>query len=263
MGVGLVAAGGALALRTGLACWTSKTLGIIERLGAAAPAIEPKSISFKAFDLLPAPVARYFRLVLRESQPLIRAARIQQQGEFWMNGKWIPFAARQYFSALPPGMVWDAEMRMNRFLNVHVRDAYVAGQGSMQARLLAFASVMNEQGNPKLNMGALQRYLAEAPWLPTALLPSESLKWSAVDEQRALAMFTDSGLIVSLDFRFNIAGEITGVFTPGRYREVGGEYELTPWAGYHRGYENTTACAFPSKAKWSGSRRSDRCLTAN
>jgi hypothetical protein len=133
----------------------------------------------------------------------------------------------------------------------HVRDAYVAGQGSMQARLLAFASVMNEHDNLKLNMGALQRYLAEAPWLPTALLPSDSLKWSAIDEQRALAMFTDSGLTVSLDFRFNIAGEITGVFTPGRYREVGGGYELTPWAGYHRGrgYEKHDGMRIPVKGE--------------
>jgi hypothetical protein len=130
-------------------------------------------------------------------------------------------------------------------MKVRVRDAYIAGHGSMQGKMLSLVPVVDEQGKEELNAGALQRYLAEAVWLPTALLPSKSLKWSAIDNSRALATLTDSGKTVSLEFRFNPVGEITDVSTPGRYREVNGQYELTPWAGHFRHYEERGGMRIP------------------
>lgn len=246
MGLGLVGTGSALALYLGAARWNGKTLGMIKRLHAAALTSEPHTVSFQNFNTLPAPVVRYFRATLTEGQPFIRTARIQQQGEFWMKDKWIPFTAQQYFSAAPPGMVWDADMQMNALLDVRVRDAYVGGQGFMQGKLLALLPVMDEQGNAELKAGAMQRYLAEAVWLPTVLLPSENLQWSAIDDERALAMLTDAGLTVSLEFRFNDSGEIISVYTPGRYyREDDGRYVLKPWAGYHRAYAERSGMRIP------------------
>ncbi len=246
MALGLVGTGSTIALRLGASGWKNKTLGMIEQLEAAALTSEPRTVSFNGFDALPAPVARYFRATLKEGQPFIRTARLQQQGEFWMNGKWIPFTSEQYFSATPPGMVWDADMRMNPLLNVRVRDAYVAGQGSMQGKLLALMPMVNEQGGAELKAGALQRYLAEAVWLPTALLPSDHLQWSALDEQRALATLTDSGLSVLLEFSFNDSGEILSFYTPGRYyREDDGRNVLQPWAGYHCAYEEHSGMRIP------------------
>ena len=111
---------------------------------------------------------------------------------------------------------------------------------------VARVHVPREQGGAELKAGALQRYLAEAVWLPTALLPSDTLQWSAIDEQRALATLTDSGLSVSLEFSFNDTGEITGIYTPGRYYlEDGGNYKLMPWAGYHRAYEARSGMRIP------------------
>src|ERR687884_130269 len=105
-------------------------------------------------------------------------------------------------------------------MKVRVRDAYVAGQGSMQGKVLSLVPVVNERAKAELNAGALQRYLAEAVWFPTALLPTAGVQWSAIDNRRALATLTDCGTTVSLKFHFNEAGEITGVSTSGRYREV-------------------------------------------
>jgi hypothetical protein len=246
IGLGLVGAGSALALWISAARWKGNTQRMIVQLNAAALTSEPHTVSFKGFDALPAPVARYFRATLKEGQPFIRTARMQQQGEFWMKGKWIPFTSEQYFSATPPGMIWDADMRMNPLLKVRVRDAYVAGRGSMQVKLLALMPVVNEQGSAGLKAGALQRYLAEAVWLPIALLPSDRLQWSAIDEQRALATLTDSGLSVSLEFRFNDSGEIISFYTPGRYYGADdGSNVLQPWAGYHRAYEERSGMRIP------------------
>ena len=177
--------------------------------------------------------------VLSTTSTFIRFARVTWAGEFRIrraDDRWNPFKATQYFSTQPPGFVWDASMRMAHLMSVRVRDAYLAGEGSMQTKILSLVPVVDERGKAELNAGALQRYLAEAVWFPTALLPSAGVQWGAVDDSRALATLTDSGTTVSLEFRFNEAGEITSVFTPGRYRAVNGKYGLARWEAHLRSY---------------------------
>ena len=244
----LVGMGFGLAIWFGSVHWNGKTSQLVEELIQTPPRGNAKKVSFDDIEQLPAPVAKYFQLVLEEGQPLIRTAYIVQTGEFrsgTSDNGWGPFEASQCFSALSPGFVWDASISMAPLMKVRVRDAYIGGQGSMQAKIFALVSVVNERGRAELNAGALQRYLAEAVWFPTALLPSEGVKWSAIDDSRALATLTDSGTTVSLEFHFNDFGEITGVFTPGRYREVNGKYKLTPWAGYFRNYEERDGMRIP------------------
>jgi Family of unknown function (DUF6920) len=57
-----------------------------------------------------------------------------------------------------------------------------------------------------------------------------------------------SALSRALEFHFNDAGGITGVFTPGRYREVNEKYELTSWAGHFRSYEERDGMRIPVEA---------------
>ncbi|HEY0658673.1 MAG TPA: DUF6544 family protein [Pyrinomonadaceae bacterium] len=89
------------------------------------------------------------------------------------------------------------------------------------------------------------RFLAESDWQPTALLPSENLKWSAIDENRALATLTDAEITVSLEFSFNDTGEITGIFSPARFYEINGEYKLFSWAGRFWNYEHRGGMMIP------------------
>ena len=90
---------------------------------------------------------------------------------------WKRLKATQYFSAGLPGFVWDARIHMAPLMTVWVRDAYVGGEASMKARFLSIVTVLDEHGKAELNAGALQRYLAEAVWFPTALLPSQGIEW--------------------------------------------------------------------------------------
>jgi len=136
-------------------------------------------------------------------------------------------------------------MRMAPLMDVRVRDTYLAGKGSMQARTFAVIPVMDAMGKAELDAGALQRYLAEAIWFPTALLPGKGVTWSAIDDTKALATLTDSGTTVSLEFRFNEKGEVSGVFSPGRFREEKGKYILTPWAVRVWNYEERDGMRIP------------------
>ena len=248
-GVGLVGVGFCLGIWIGAILWNDQTSQLVRKLIQAVGGERQEIVTFKGFDQLPPPVATYFRRTLRRGQPIIRSARIIQEGELCRaEDAWSPFEAKQYFSARPPGFVWDATVRMSSVMRVRVRDAYVAGEGSMQAKILSLVPLVDASHSAELNAAALQRYLAEAVWFPTALLPGEGVKWSALDDNRALATITDAGITVSMEFHFSDAGEITGVFTPGRYREVNGKYELTPWRGHFRNYAESDGMRIPLEA---------------
>lgn len=248
-GLGLVGAGIASSLAIGANRWKHKTLELVGKLKEAASKTKPKTVSFKYFEQLPDPVARYFRFALKEGQSIVKTTKIKHTGKFNLNDKWIPFESTQHFSSNPPAFVWDADMRMNSLANVRIRDSYLDGKGSMHGEILSLVTIVDAHDKPRINEAALQRYLAEAVWFPTALLPSENLKWSAIDENRALATLTDSGTTVSLEFRFNEQGENTGVFTPNRFREVNGEYVPTPWEARVWNYRERGGIMIPSEGE--------------
>ena len=88
---------------------------------------------------------------------------------------------------------WDAKVRILPLFHVRVRDAYADGAGSGQVQLLSALTVASDKNNPELNSSSLHRYLAEAVWYPSALLPSAGVQWSSIDNRRALATLTDFG----------------------------------------------------------------------
>ncbi len=201
---------------------------------------------------LPAPVARYFTRVLRQEQPIIQVARFTQTGTLRTGPKsdrWLKFEASQI--VVPPsiGFLWDARVVMAPLLHVRVRDALIAGQGSGQVSFLSAVTVAAAGGNLEMNSGALHRFLAEAVWYPTALLPSAKLRWSAIDDDTALATLTDDGLTVSLQFRFNAAGEVAGIYTPARWGTFDGGYKQVPWEGHFRNYVNRGGFVVPSEGE--------------
>lgn len=111
-----------------------------------------------------------------------------------------------------------------------------SGSGSGHVSLVSAIPLASDSGSMELNSGALHRYLAESVWYPTALLPSKALHWSHTDGNRALATLSDAGQTVSLEFRFNEAGEVSGVYSPGRWQKVKGNFRQTPWEGRFRSY---------------------------
>jgi hypothetical protein len=130
-------------------------------------------------------------------------------------------------------------------VTVRVRDAFIDGIGSMRAALFGVIPLVDATAAPELASGALHRYLAEAVWFPTALLPGQGMVWTASGRDSATATLTEGGTTVSLEFRFNEHGEIIESFTPSRLREVDGRYVLTPWAVTYADYAVTSGVRIP------------------
>lgn len=206
-------------------------------LGARSPSAD--SVSSPSFVDLPAPVARYFSHVLPKDQHMIRTARLRQAGELRTStttDNWYAFTATQVVVPGVPGFVWNAKVAMPLATHVGVLDSYNAGIGAGRVTVLSAFAVASEAGAPELNSGALHRYLAEAVWYPTALLPQSGVQWTSVNDRAALATLTDRGTTVSLEFRFNETGEAVGIYSPGRFRRSEGGYEQVPWEGHFRNY---------------------------
>lgn len=240
---------GASALTAGIGAWRwdAESRRMVERLATGGhesagvfPADRPSG--------LPEPVARYFSHVLRKDQRIVRMVDLEQRAVFVTDPAaraWRPLMARQHFTTSRPGFVWDARISLAPLTRVSVRDSYVDGIGGTRASLLGVYPVMNTTPSSELNQGALQRYLAEAVWFPTALLPGHGLRWAAIDSHNALATLTDAETTVSLRFTFDDAGDVTTIFTPARYREVHGKYIPTPWTVRCEDYETHGGMRIP------------------
>jgi hypothetical protein len=179
----------------------------------------------------PAPVARYLLKSIRGQAADIRQVDLVTAGEFRgsLDAPWLPFQATQRFTTSPAGFVWDARIGMTRFLDVYVRDAYVEGRGEMVAKVGGAWTVAREADAAALADGQLMRFLGEAMWFPTALLPGRNVTWTAIDDHAALATIIDRGRRVSLRFTFNAADDLIEVFAPNRMRATDGGYIATPW----------------------------------
>lgn len=209
--------------------WQAGSAARVRSLSAVADQRTAAIVDRTRLATVPAIVARFLSRALTDGQPLVATARVEQTGDFRVGDAWYPFRASQRFTVQPAGFVWDARIQMLPVMPVLVRDSYVAGSGSMRGEVLGIYPMVNQSGRRELDAGALQRYLAEAVWFPTALLPRDNLRWDALDDHRARATLTDRQTSVSLEFRFNDAGDVMEVFAPDRYAETHGHYEPKPW----------------------------------
>lgn len=224
----------------GASWWKANTNELRAKLEATRRSISLKNYDAKEIENLPLPVRRYFHAVLNDGQPIISAAKMTHEGHFKMEktqSKWSSFTSSQIVIMQPPGFDWDASIAMVPGLNVYVHDAYVAGEGILHAELLGLVTLANMRGTPEAAHGELMRFLAEAAWYPTALLPSQGVRWEAIDEMSAKATLSDGITTVSLDFQFDSTGLITCIRAPARHRIVNGVLVATPWRGWFRNYD--------------------------
>ena len=195
---------------------------------------------------LPSPVRRYFQYALKDGQPIVGSVRIAMNGAFKMKeaDQWIPFEANQYLSTKEPSYVWHATLRPLPYLWTEARDKFYQGRGSSENRLLSAMPISYDAGR-EADLSALARFLTEAPWFPTALLPSENLEWKPVDARSAKAVLRYNGYTVSAIFTMDERGAIVKAVTNDRFRKVKGNREPTPWTAHYRNYQEVHGMMIP------------------
>jgi hypothetical protein len=220
-----------IAVRVAGRLWQARTAATVTRLQRST---DRPAAAFRIAELdsLPGPVARYLRAVVPAGAPIIRRATLVQRGEFLMDarkGAWSPFNARHHATVTPPGFVWDARISMAPGLDVRVRDGFIDGRGFIGGAVLGLFPVLNRSGTPEIDAASLHRWLGETVWYPTALLPSQGVRWEAMDNSTARATVSAGATTVWLEFTFGPDGMVRRVFTPARFADEGGRAVPMPW----------------------------------
>jgi hypothetical protein len=255
-GVAAAVASAALVVSLAARRWSAVSERAMEALhetNKVAAAERAQRFSHDELAGLPESVQRYLRHVIPNNHRIIRTARVWVKGTF--NSKagkqqsWAPFTSEQLFTAASPGFVWDARIRMLPGLSVLVRDQFAAGGGSMYGAVLGLVPVVRASPGPEINESALMRYLAEAVWFPTALLPSQGVRWREVGSRVAEATLRVGDVEASVLFTFNENDEVAEMSSPARYKAVGGRYERQAWGGRLRTYTPVNGILVPTEAE--------------
>ena len=228
--------------------WKAGTRRLRTRLEAVREPVEPRRVDLAEVDGLPDPVRRYFRTVLEEGRPMVCGARVRHRGEFNMgeaSDRWRPFTSDQIVVTRRPGFDWNARVSAAPGLAVRVHDAYVAGEGVLHAAVLGLFAVADMRGTREVAEGELMRFLAEAAWYPTALLPSQGVGWEEVDARSARATLVDGEVSVALQFLFGEDGTIESARAEARGRAVGGRVVPTPWRCRYADYREREGMLVP------------------
>lgn len=231
--------------------WDAATRDMRQRLlaqAAAAAQNEPSTI-----ESLPAPVQRWLQRTLPAGQRPIAHARVHWTGEFNLGApgadRWVPFTAVQDFVPAVPGFVWDARMQLAPGLTVRVRDALIDGRGEMRGAVLGLVPVVDKAGTEAMAQATRRRYLGEAAWFPTALLPAAGVRWTAIDDTRALATLGRGPEEVSVEFRFAADGRMTGMYAARHTYDNGRDPpSVHPWQGRYLAFTQAEGIEVPDAA---------------
>ncbi|MEP6722405.1 MAG: DUF6544 family protein, partial [Variovorax sp.] len=163
----------------------------------------------------------------------IAAATFELAGTINMSAsgadQWKPFTSWQRAIVHRPGFLWNGRVVMLPGLVVQVHDSYLSGLGTLHAAMLGLFTVARVHGGGEIARGELMRYFAEMVWYPTALLPSQGVRWEAVEDRSANATLVDGPITLTLLFRFDDAGLITSVHADARGSVVGKDMVMLPW----------------------------------
>ncbi len=157
---------------------------------------------------LPEPVRKYLQRAMPAKGTRIKSARIGQQGEIRIHDEasFKPYKAVQYVSGYPPRMIWAGDAEHWPFTRLMILTTWLDDKGETTAYLWGLIPAFENRG---LEMKAylMVRWLGEAVWYPTALLPGDGISWEPMTSKQpevtqARVRFRDGDMTVSGIFTF-------------------------------------------------------------
>jgi hypothetical protein len=204
------------------------------RLQAAAQALAataaPTFVTAERLARLPAAAQRYLAYAgVTGNAPVPAVVSLCQTGRLRTgpDQPWLAMTAEQHFSLRPARFQWLATVRWADVPFLQVQDDYVAGRGCTRLRAGGLLPLGRSEG-PEMDLGALQRYLAEAVWFPMAYA-QDNVRLTAAGDHAFTATLAGADPRAAVTLHVDDAGKLTEI-TARRYREVAGAFELADWA---------------------------------
>ena len=216
----------------------------IESLLAANIVTAPAVVTEGDLAALPEPVQRWLRWAQVVGKEYPATVRLQQEGRFRQaeGESWMPFTAEEYFTTEPPAFVWKTRMQMFPLISIVGRDRFAGGKGSIEMRLLGSVPVADASG-PRMDQGALLRYLNETMWFPAAAL-SPYITWEGVDANSATATMSYAEVTASATFVFDARGRPVDMIAERQDLARG---ELETWSTPMLAYDEFQGVRVPSE----------------
>lgn len=200
----------------------------VRAMYAATSASRAEVVRAEELATLPPPVRRWLERAGVVGRPRAVTIRLLQRGAMHTanDAPWMPVGAEQYFTTEDPGFVWWMESKLMHVLPMSGRDKYVHGEGEMLVKIGGVIAVANERG-PKIDQGAMLRYLGEIIWFPSAAL-RPYIVWEPIDDTHAKATITSHGVTASAVYTFDEHGRAVSMIADRYYGASGG---LERWSG--------------------------------
>lgn len=181
---------------------------------------------------LPEAARRYFNFSIAPGSRLVPAVEIAMHGELGLGSigdpKYKPMNAHQIL-APPHGLVWRIQAGA-----ISGSDGVTSSRSWTKFWLFGLIPVVRVRNDKDHHRSAFGRVVAEgAFWAPAMLLPSDYVRWEAIDENSARAVVTYAGLEQEVELKVAANGQPKHVVisrwsnaNPSR------EYRLQPFGGY-------------------------------
>lgn len=159
---------------------------------------------------LPAPVTRYLTYTFPNGVPAVALVRVGMQGEFRrpQHEEFNPTTAKQSLAPAIPALMFEADTPILPGVWATAYDAYIDGKMEMKAKLFGAFTVMDQPATPTLNQISLRRWLLESPLYPQALIPSQHIRWEAIDNEHARVIASFKGLEASMIAKIDMQGRL-------------------------------------------------------
>jgi hypothetical protein len=199
---------------------------------------DKKLFTYSELEDQPNLVKRFFRSVVSDSILIPKFVTIEQSAQFKtdVNSDWKQLKATQYFSTELANFIWVSEMKTSKFFWVNAIDSYINGKGNMLIKLNSSITVADSWGI-ELDKSGLFRYISEAVFFPTKLLPTKNLLWNILDSNLAEIKFTNSANSIVAKLYFDTEYKITKIETYDKYRALGENFEKSLYTVYFSNYK--------------------------
>lgn len=204
-------------------------------------------VTEESIQHLPLPVQSYLKFSGIIGKPKITSTRLKQSANIKLEAgsEGFDHTAVQYFTSRQPAFVWFADMPLFPGFSMKVRDKVINGKGEMLGKLLSLFPVVFADG-PKIDQGALARYVGEMVWQPSAFLESYCT-WEEIDSSSARIRVKVNDIEVNGVFTFDEENKIKTFVCP-RWKNVE-DTEMSTYINYFLEYKTMGGLNIPNRGQ--------------
>ncbi|MFZ1289796.1 MAG: DUF6544 family protein [Melioribacteraceae bacterium] len=192
-------------------------------------------------------IQNFYKNVIDDSSLIPNFITLNQSGEIKTEEKsnWLKIKSTEYFTSQKPNLLWDAEIGNSKFFWIEIVDSYLKRKGNTLIKINSSVTIGDSWGI-EIDKSNLFKYLSEAVYFPTTLLPSKYLKWNILDSNIAEIKFTNNKTSVVAKLFFNNDGTISKIETLDKFRPMNDNYKESLFTIYFSNYKKYNSFLIPT-----------------